>query len=315
MTRYADYEVLSQDRETLAIYETIRTSSELLPFIDFEQSDGKAHSFDRETTLPTTDFYGNEADFAETSPTWTEDSTTLKNIAVQSPLNNRNVALARNKDPLAALKFAMTKSWTRKLEDKFVNGDATANTDEFNGLISAARDDTRCLMMDDATLLSTVAGDETELTIEMLDYLIDLIEGPIDGLIMNKTMRRKIKHLMYAAGGGVQLNTIEMFGKTMSAYDGIPIIVSNFIKNDEQYGNSGGWASSTATTIIAVRFGEQNEGGYSAIHNGSVLQPEFIPLGQRKRNNDQVYRQIAYVGAYLPSPLSIAALCGIDSSV
>ena len=125
-----------------------------------------------------------------------------------------------------------------------------------------------------------MAGTETELTIEMLDYLIDQIEGPTEALIMNKTMRRKIKHLMYAAGGGVQLATVEAFGKTMSAYDGIPIVITNYLKNDEQYGNAAGWSGSTATTIIAARFGE-----------------------------------IAYVGAYLPSPLSITALCGIDSSV
>ena len=99
MTRFADYQVLSEDRQTLAIYETIRTSSNLMPFIDLEPSDGNAHSFDREATLPTTDFYGDEADFAETTATWAEDSTTLKNIAVQSPLNNKTVATTRACSP------------------------------------------------------------------------------------------------------------------------------------------------------------------------------------------------------------------------
>lgn len=314
MTNFTEYQKLSEDRQTLAIYQTIWTESELSGFVDFEPSDGNAHSYDRETTLPVTDLYGDESDFSESSPTYTEATTTLKTMAIQSPMNNKTTALARVKDPLAALKFSMAKSWARKFEDKLINGDNNANGNDFDGLIRKAVAETRMMAMDDGNVDGPGTA-ETELTLDRLDEMIDQVQnGKPAVLIMNKTMRRKLKRLMYAAGGGIQLESVEAFGRTMSAYDGIPIAISDYLSNAEQYNDSGTWGSSTATTIFAMRFGEANGGGYSLIHNGPVLNPEFIELGQRKSNNEKVYRMIAYLGSYLPSPLSMIGLGGIDSA-
>ena len=314
MTVFAEYQKLSEDRQTLGIYQTIWTTSQLTGFVDFEPSDGNAHSYDRENELPVTDVYGDESDFEESSPSFTEATTTLKNMVVQSPLNNKTVAMARVKDPMAALRFSMAKSWARKFEDLLINGDSNVNALQFDGLERTARAQTRMMAMDDGNVDGPGTA-ETELTLDRFDEMIDQVEnGKVDLLVMNKTMKRKLKRLMYAAGGGIQLPSVEMFGRTMPAYDDIPIVISDYIANDEQYGDSSTWGSSTATTIYGLRFGEANGGGFSVIHNGPVLNTEFMPLGQRKRNNDKVFRMIAYVGSYLPSPLSMIALGGIDSA-
>ena len=195
-----------------------------------------------------------------------------------------------------------------------MNGNSGAVSTEPEGLTSLLISDSRLLMMDDGSTPSTIAGDETELTIDRLDAMIDMIElGKPDFLMMNKTMRRKITSLARATGSGVILNSADMFGHQYTLYNGIPIVINDYISNSEQYENSAGWASSSATTIYALKTGEEKQ-GWTVIHNGAVLDPDIQRLGTKVDKNEDTYRMVVYLNAVLYSAKVCAGLAGIDSA-
>ena len=169
------------------------------------------------------------------------------------------------------------------------------------------------MAMDDGVVDGPGAA-ETELTIDRLDAMIDQIEeGPPDALIMNKAMRRKLSSILRSSGSGVTLDRIEMFGRQVRLYNEIPIIINDYITNSEQYNDATTWPSSTATSIFAVKFGEEKQ-GYTIIHNGPVLKPDIQRLGIKESANENLYRMVVYIQAVAFSAKMIAGLGGIDSS-
>ena len=214
----------------------------------------------------------------------------------------------------AVLLSKMAKSIARKLEDLLVTGNSGSVSTEPEGLTSLLISASRLLMMDDGSQPSTIAGDETEPTLDRLDALIDLVEnGKPDFLMMNKTMRRKLTALARATGSGVILNSAEMFGHQYVLYNGIPVVINDYITNSEQYENAGGWGSSSATTIYAIKTGEEKQ-GWTMIHNGGVLEPDVQRLGTKFDKNEDVYRMAVYLNAVVYSAKSCAGLAGIDSA-
>jgi hypothetical protein len=208
----------------------------------------------------------------------------------------------------------MSKSIARKLEDLLLNGNSGAVSTEPEGLTSLLISDSRLLMMDDGSTPSTIAGDETELTLDRLDAMIDMVElGKPDFLMMNKTMRRKLTALARATGSGVVLNSAEMFGHQYTLYNGIPVVINDYISNSETYENSGAWGSSSATTIYALKTGEEKQ-GWTVIHNGAVLDPDIQRLGTKVDKNEDTYRMVVYLNAVLYSAKVCAGLAGIDSA-
>jgi len=109
------------------------------------------------------------------------------------------------------------------------------------------------------------------------------------------------------------LGTIKEFGHQITTYDNIPIIINDYISNAEAYNDASTWPSSTATTIFAVKFGEEKQ-GYTIIHNGSVLKPDRQNVGIKETKNENLYRMVVYIQAVAFSAKSYAALGGIDSA-
>ena len=289
------------------------TEDDMVPFLQFKEVDGKSYDYERELTNPTTSVVGDEGDMTDSSMTFTEKSTTLKTTYVQTAVNLKSQALANKNNPEAVARLKMAKSFGRELSRLVIKGDTTVDSEEFDGLDAFCRDETRMLAMDDGALDGPGTA-ETELTIARLRVLLDLVEpGLPDALIMNKTMRRKLTNLAYAAGGGIELPSIEMFGRRTSMFDNIPIIINDYITSAEQYADASTWPSSTATTIFAVKFGEEKE-GFTLLHKGGFMDVNVQELGTRKNRNEKVLRMVGYPGSVVYSPLSIAALGGIDSA-
>lgn len=313
MTTIAQWNKVDMPNEVRGVWRTIYTESELAPWLEFTEADGVSTDYERESVNPTASTVADEGEIVDSDIEFTEHSVKLYTVYVQNYLNLKKKQLAKKQDPLAILKTQMSKSYMRKLEDLIVNGDNTVDETEFDGLEAWCRDETRMMAMDDGVVDGPGAA-ETELTVARLREFIDMISpGKPQILMMNRTMRRKITNLMYAAGGGISLPSIEMFGRRVEVFDQIPIVINDYIANDEQYADSSTWPSSTATTIYAVRFGEENQ-GFTLLHNGGFFDVNFANLGPRKNRNEEVHRLIGYPGSIVYSPLSIAALGGIDSS-
>jgi hypothetical protein len=317
MSTFTEMQKLSEDFEQVGVYTVIVTADMLMPWLQFKGIDGNAYQYERELTNPQAASVDAEGELADTAMTFTSKSETLRDVYVQSPMNLKTVSLARKQDPLAILKVKMAKSYGRKLADLVVNGDSAVDALQFDGLLKKARDETRMLAMDDGALdgPGTV---ETELTLDRMHQAHDKVElgpsGEPQILIGNKTMRRKITSLMYASGGGIELPSIDMFGRRVKTVDDVPYIVSDYLADDENYADSSTWPSSTATSLIFTSFGEENE-AFTLLHGpGGFFATEFQNLGKRKNKNEEVWRLIGYPGSVLYAPKTLCALGGIDST-
>lgn len=314
MTTIAEWDKVDMPLEIRGVWTTIATTSQLAPFLEFEEIGGTTADYERELTNPVASMISDEGTISESSLSFTEKTESLKTIAVQSPLNNKKKQTAIKQDPEAILKAKMSKSYRRKLEDQIINGQVDGDTDSIKGLLKWCIDDSRIMAMDDGSTGATGGSAETELTLSRMDEFIDMQEGePWDVLVMNKGMRRKLTALARASGSGVKMGEVERFGRKVPAYDDVPIVIVDYIKDNEDYGNSGTWPSSTATTIFAAKFGPEKE-GFTLFHNGGFLETQFVQLAIPRNENVTPWRLISYPGSVTYSPLAIAALGGIDSA-
>lgn len=313
MTTIVEWDRVDMTDEQVGVWDTIHTEDELMPFLQFKETEGTAYAFERESTNPTASTVSDEGELADSDIAFTEKTATLRTVYVQNFLNLKKKQTAKKQDALAILKVKMSKSYGRKLADLVINGDSAVDDTEFDGLEKIIRADTRMMAMDDGVIDGPGTA-ETELTLPRLREMIDMVEmGKPQILIMNKKMRRKLTNLMYAAGGGVSLEGVDMFGRRVEVFDQIPIVINDYISNAETYADASTWPSSTATTIYAVKFGEESQ-GFTLLHNGSFFDVGFQNLGIRKNRNEEVWRLIGYPGSCLYSPLVVAALGGIDSA-
>ena len=296
------------------MWDTIYTEDQLMPWLEFEGDvGGTSYDYERESVNPTAAEASDEGELVDGDIEFAEGNETLKTVYVQNYLNLKKKKTARKQDPLVILKKKMSKSYGRKLADLVINGDSAVNSLQFDGIEKKCRVETRMVAMDDGVMNGPGTA-ETELTIARLREVIDGVEpGLPDALVMNKTMRRKLTNLMNAAGSGISLPSIEMFGRRVKTFDDIPIIENDYISNSEQYADAATWGSSTATSIYDLKFG-MDKGGYTLLHNGGFFDVEFQNLGIRKNRNEEVYRLIGYPGSAVFEPKSIIGLGGIDSA-
>jgi len=315
MPTLSEYQKLANDDVTAGIFDNIITASELAPFLQFKSFSGNSLVYNRESTLGAAATHQVGDIWSDTEPTYTQKTASLTTVGIQHPLDRFAMQTVDNvQSQEAVLLSKMSKSIARKLEDLLINGNSGAVSTEPEGLTSLLISDSRLLMMDDGSTPSTIAGDETELTLDRLDAMIDMVElGKPDFLMMNKTMRRKLTALARATGSGVVLNSAEMFGHQYTLYNGIPVVINDYISNSETYENSGAWGSSSATTIYALKTGEEKQ-GWTVIHNGAVLDPDIQRLGTKVDKNEDTYRMVVYLNAVLYSAKVCAGLAGIDSA-
>jgi len=314
MPNLTQYGYLSNDLVLQGVYENIITTSELVPHLQFMSFEGNSLKYNRESALPASSTHAVGDEWTDTEPTFTQPTATLTIVGVQSPLDRYALQTRSNVQSQEARLFtAMSKSLARKIEDLIITGEPEAVSTEFEGLDSLCRSETRMMAMDDLVVDGPGAA-ETTLTLAAVDKLIDLVENGLpDALIMNKTIRRKLTSLMRASGGGVTLDRIELFGRQVYLYNTVPIVINDYISNAEVYNDSSTWPSSTATTIFAVKFGEDKQ-GYTIIHNGEVLKPDIQNVGIKEKANENLYRMVVYIQAVAFSAKMIAALGGIDSA-
>lgn len=315
MPTLTEYAKLANDEVLSGIYENIITTSELAPRLQFMSFAGNSLVYNRENALPTSSTHAVGDTWGDTEPTFSKKTAALTIVGVQSPLDRFALQTRGNvQDQEAVLIGRMSKSLARKFEQLCITGEPEAITTEFEGLDSLCRSETRMMAMDDGVVDGAGAA-ETELTLDRLDAMIDQVElGLPDIILMNKTARRKLTSLCRASSSsGILVPSMDEFGRQVYRYNTVPIVINDFITNAEQYNAASTWPSSTATTIFAVKFGEEKQ-GYTIIHNGAVLEPDIQRIGIKETKNENLYRLVIYVQAVTFSAKVIAALGGIDSA-
>ena len=142
------------------------------------------------------------------------------------------------------------------------------------------------------------------LTLDKMDELIDLIKpGRPDALCMAKRTRRKLSSLRRTSGNLLETD-VDMFGRRALFYDGLPILVDDFIPTNEVQGSSGAVCSS----IYAVKFGRQ---GVMGLENGGI---QVERVGELETKDATRTRVKWYTGLALFGTLGLARLSGINAS-
>ena len=200
------------------------------------------------------DFYDVGDTWAESTPTFTQITATLKIMGGDADVDNYLKATRSNQQDLQASVIELkAKALKQKFDNTFIYGNSAVNAKEFDGLKK---------IIDTGTASNQVvamAATGAALTLAKLDELIDTIKGgKPDMLIMSRRSRRKLNTLVRAAGSGMLETDRDQWGNFIQLWNGIPVSINDFILDTHSVSGSVETANtgSVNSTIYAVQFGE-----------------------------------------------------------
>jgi len=218
---------------------------ELMPFIGVSSD---SYKFNREQTMPRSDFRGINEDYDEGTGNLNPVTESLTILGGVSDVDRALIKTQGNINNIRSVHDSMkVKSASLKFTCKFIKGNTVTDPREFDGLQSRCTGDQ----------LLNVSASGASLTLDALDELIDTVQGGPDVIFCNKTARRKISSLVRASGAAVETVT-DAFGRQLTGYAGVPIRVldkdeaGNEILDFDEASSDG--LNSDCTSIYAVRF-------------------------------------------------------------
>jgi hypothetical protein len=248
---------LTNDLLLRGVIETIISESSILMTLPFEDVTGTAITYNRENAAPAVDWYDVGDTWAESTPTFTQVTAALKILGGDADVDNFLQQTYRNPNDLEAEVIALkAKALAYEFSQTFYDGDTGVNAKQFDGLRKIATGLP-------ASQNFTMGANGGALTLDKLDELIDAVKpGRPDALCMAKRTRRKLSSLRRTSGNLLETD-VDAFGRRALFYDGLPILVDDFVATDEAEGSSGNVCSS----IYAVKLGRQ---GVMGIENGGI---------------------------------------------
>lgn len=289
---------LSKDTLQRGVIELFARNSavlELLPFMDIA---GNSYKYNIETTLPGVGFRNVNEAYAESTGIVNQASEGLVIaggdvdvdrfiIQTRGDVNNQRALQTQMKVKALAL------TWTKY----FFDGDIATDPKGFDGLKKRIQ----------AAQTVEAGANGGNVTIAMLDELIDKVEGSPDVLYVSKTMRRELKNLLQSHNGYTE-SAFDAFGKPVMSYGGIPIRV---IETDASGNEILGFAETQGTapdtgSVYAVKFGPEQY--VSGLQNQGISVRDLGEL-----NEKPVYRTRIewYNGVAVFHPRAVARLKGV----
>lgn len=259
-----------------AVIEMFAASSDILGVLPFMDIPGGSYHYNQEGSLPGVAFRGVNEAYAESVGIINPQVEVLRigggDLDVDKALLKMHGQGVRSTHEAMKIK-AMALYWTKK----FIKGDSVADPREFDGLQA------RCTGSQLIAAGATANG--TPLSLAKLDELIDAVDNPTH-LIMNKALVRRLSAAARttAVGGDIEW-VLNDFGKRVTVYNGLPILVADYddlgarFMDFDEAATSG---TSTASSIYAISVGE---GMLTGIQNGTM---DVKDLGEI--NDKPVYR-------------------------
>ena len=283
---------LSNDIILQGVIETVIQDSPVLQVLPFIEITGNGLTYNRENAAPTAAFFDVGDTWAESTPTFTQITATLKIVGGDADIDNFLLTTRSNVQDLeAAVVRLKAKAVRTKWEDTFVNGDIAVDTKSFDGIDKLTT----------GGQISTMGANGATLTLSKLDELIDLVKGGHpDLLLMSKRSRRSLNNLARSSGGFLETDRNE-FGQMVQFYDGIPVGVSDYISDTKTVGTS-----SDCSTIYAMQVGEGAVAGLSA-PGGLTVES----IGSLETKDATRTRVKWYVSLALFNTLKLAKLIGV----
>lgn len=183
---------------------------ERLPFINIA---GSAYKYNQEQTLPGVAFRDFNGSFAESTGVVNPVVESLTLLGGDSDFDVAQIAMQTgDNNTRAAYDGMKAKSLSMEWVKTFLHGSTTDNPLSFDGL--------RKRLTGNQVLEAGANGGD--LTLDMLDELIDAVRDVPSVLLMNRTLRRKVNSLIRASGAAIE-TVSDSFGRQVQAYAGIPI--------------------------------------------------------------------------------------------
>ena len=291
---------LSNDLLLAGVIESIIKDSPVLQQLPFVEIVGNGLTYNRENVAPTAAFFAVGDTWAESTPTFTQVTTSLTILGGDADVDNYVKQTRSNVQDLEAAVVELKARAVRdKFEDTFINGDtATDNGDTATDANSF-----------DGIDKTTVAGQTVSmgtngatLSLDKLDELIDTVEGGKPHmLLMSRRSRRKLGALSRATGSGMLETERDEFGRMVQFYDGIPVEINDYISDAKTVGSS-----TDCSTIHATQLGEGALVGLSG--PGGLLVERVGSLETKDATRTRVKW---YVSIALFSTLKLAKLTGV----
>ena len=234
---------LSNDVLLTGVIETIVNESPILQTLPFIEIVGNGLTYNQENTAPTASFFDVGDTWTESTPTFTQQTATLKILGGDADVDNFLKSTRSNLQDLeAAVVQLKAKAVQQKFDDTFVNGDVATDAKAFDGIDKLAT----------SGQTASMGTNGATLTLEKLDELIDKVKaGKPHMLLMSRRSRRKLSSLSRVTGSGLLETDRNEFGQMVQYYDGVPVGMNDWISDAKTVGSS-----TDCSTIYAVQYGE-----------------------------------------------------------
>ncbi len=285
---------LSNDLLLRGVIDTIVKESSVLTVLPFTSVVGNSLTYNREATNPAAAFYDVGDTWTEATPTFTQVQATLKILGGDADVDNfLEQTYADTNDLQAEMIAKRAKSIAHLFSDSFYNGDSSVNAKSFDGLKKTLAGTSQEM---------TAGANGASISLDMMDQMIDLVlPGKPDAILCSKRTRRKLSSLRRATGNLLETD-VDQFGRRALFYDGIPLLVDDFILDTETQGSSGAICSS----VFAVKFGM--DAGILGLENGGIQVEE---VGELETKDATRWRIKWYVGVAAFSLLGCSRLKAI----
>lgn len=299
----AEANKLSNDVLKAGVIETIVKESPifgLLPFIDIV---GTALRYNRENAAAGAEFRAVGGTWTEGTPTFTEVTVGLKILGGDADVDKFLQATRSNVQDLeAAVLELKAKAVAHEFEDEVVYGDVDDDSLGFDGLHALVPSTQR------VSIGSGTTG--AALSLKKLDEMVDKVKpGKPDFLMMSRRTRRGISAYARALTSPVTYEPRE-FGQRAMFWDGIPVLVNDFMTDTEALA-SGAFSAKTGGQTSSIFAAKVGEDALAGLTNGG-LQIEGIGALETKDANR--WRVKMYAALALFDELKVACLDGITAA-
>lgn len=286
-----------EDRQR-GVIEEIIDQDELFALLPFVESLDQTYSYVREKTVAGGDWFSAYEDLEESASTFDPVNTQLKVLAGQVDIDNFTAEVrSRLNDQVAIQLAAKAKGIGRDFRNVLVNGDTAVNAKQFDGL--------RKLTVASQTLEAGTNGGA--ISYSALDELLDAVKLGAQALMMRQGTWRAIRALNRAQGGNTADTVmIENFGRPVKAYDGVPVIINDFLPVDEAQGTN-----DETTSVYAIRLNEVD--GFHGLFGGASAGMRLEKVGLLQGRDATRWRIKWYCGAALKATHAVARLKGITN--
>jgi HK97 family phage major capsid protein len=294
----AEAEKLSENLMERGVIEEVIDRDELFALFPFKTVNGKSYSYNRENTLSEGEFLDPYDPVPEGAATFSEVETKLRIMAGDVDMDKFILSTMSDANPQLAIQLAQkAKAMGRKFRRTLVNGNSADNAKEFDGI--------KKLVPAGQTLIAGANG--AAITLDMIDELKDSVKLGADCYMMRTGTWRSIKQILRAAGGNDAVSMmIENFGRPVPSIDGVPVIINDFITNDEVMGSN-----SATTSIYALRLNETD--GFHGIVGGEAAGLKVEEIGTIQNKDAVRWRVKWYVGTALKATHSVSRLKGVTN--